>query len=114
MKNTTKLLLSAAAIPFFAATLLAQQTTQAVDSGTKTETAKPKSDSTAAKAHKISTLPAIEFQHLRPADQRGMNVFKTPKYDTVPYTGFKIGWAAAFTQQFQGLRHSNTAAARPD
>ena len=37
-------------------------------------------------------------------------MFETPKYDTVTYTGFKIGWGAAFTQQFQGLRHSNTAA----
>ena len=114
MKNSIKLLLSAAAIPFFAATLIAQQPTQAVDSGTKTETAKPKSDSSAAKANKISTVPAIEFQHLRPSDQRGLNVFETPKYDTVPYTGFKLGWGAAFTQQFQGLRHSNTAAAKPD
>src|SRR5438105_3049264 len=111
MKNSTKLLLAAAAIPMFAVALMAQQVNQVTDSGTKTETAKPKSDSTAPKAAtKISTVPAIEFQHIRPADARGLNVFETPKYDTVTYTGFKIGWGAAFTQQFQGLRHSNTAA----
>ncbi|HKN69328.1 MAG TPA: hypothetical protein VJW73_23775, partial [Gemmatimonadaceae bacterium] len=79
MRNSTRLLLSAAAIPFFAATLLAQQTTQAVDSGTKTETAKTKPESTVTVAKKISTLPTIEFQHLRPSDQRGLNVFETPK-----------------------------------
>ena len=112
MKHSLKLFLAAAAVPFFVATLAAQQTTQAVDSATKTETAKPKPESTTVKtAAKISTVPAIEFQHIRPADSRGLNVFETPKSDTVPYTGFKLGWGAAFTQQFQGLTHSNTAAA---
>ena len=111
MKNSTKLLLAAAAIPFFAASLIGQTTTQAVDSGTKTETAKAKPESTTVKsASKISTVPAIEFQHIRPADSRGLNVFETPKYDSVPYTGFKLGWGAAFTQQFQGLQHKNSAA----
>ena len=38
-------------------------------------------------------------------------MFETPKYDTVPYTGFKLGWGAAMTQQFQGLHHSNTRGA---
>lgn len=114
MKYSTKLLLAAVAIPFFTASLLAQ-TTQAVDSGTKTETAKPKPESTTVKtASKISTVPAIEFQHLRPADARGLNVFEPPKDDSIPYTGFKLGWGAAFTQQFQGLQHSNSAAPKPD
>ena len=112
MKRSTKLLLAVAAVPFFTGSLLAQQTTQAVDSGTKTETAKPKTDSSSQKANKISGVPAIEFQHIRPADSRGLNVFEPPKDDSIPYTGFKFGWGAAFTQQFQGLRHSNTAAAR--
>lgn len=53
--------------------------------------------------------PTIEIQHLRPRDQRGINVFEPPKDDTVPFTNFKIGLGAAFTQQFQGLEHSNTA-----
>lgn len=54
-------------------------------------------------------LPIIEVQHLRPRDQRGINVFEPPKDDTVPFTNFKFGFGAAFTQQFQGLDHSNTA-----
>jgi hypothetical protein len=57
-----------------------------------------------------SLLPLIEIQHMRPRDQRGINVFEPPKEDTVPFTNFKIGLGAAFTQQFQGLEHSNTAA----
>ncbi|HKW49975.1 MAG TPA: hypothetical protein VJN70_21125 [Gemmatimonadaceae bacterium] len=111
MKYSTKLLLATVAIPLFAVSLAAQ-TTQAVDSSTKTETAKAKPDSTKepASAKKISGVPAIEFQHLRPADSRGLNVFEPPKNDSIPYTGFKLGWGAAMTQQFQGLRHSNTAA----
>jgi hypothetical protein len=54
-------------------------------------------------------VPAIEIQHLRPRDQRGINVFEEPKADTLPFTNFKIGLGGAFTQQFQGLEHSNTA-----
>src|SRR5205085_3585965 len=115
MKYSTKLLLTAVALPCLVMKLGAQQPTLAGDSGTKTETAKPKPESTTVKpAAKISTVPAIEFQHLRPTDARGLNVFETPKNDTVPYTGFKLGWGAAFTQQFQGLQHKNTAAAKPD
>jgi hypothetical protein len=57
-----------------------------------------------------SLVPFIEIQHLRPRDQRGINVFEPPKDDTIPFTNFKIGLGAAFTQQFQGLDHSNTAA----
>jgi hypothetical protein len=116
MKYSTKLLLAAAAMPFFSVSLVAQQTTQAVDSGTKTEAAKPKADSTKdpASAKKISSVPAIEFQHIRPADSRGLNVFEPPKNDSIPYTGFKLGWGAAMTQQFQGLQHSNTASPKLD
>jgi hypothetical protein len=53
--------------------------------------------------------PQIVIQHLRPVDQRGINVFEAPKTDDTPYEGFKLSWGAAFTQQFQGLDHSNTA-----
>ena len=114
MKYSTKLFLAAVAIPFVTASLTAQ-TTQAVDSGTKTEAAKPKPESTTVKtATKISTVPAIEFQHIRPADARGLNVFEPPKDDSIPYTGFRLGWGAAMTQQFQGLQHRNTAAPKPD
>ena len=65
----------------------------------------------------LSALPALGFaqqpisiQHIRPVDQRGVNVFEPPKKDTVEFKGTTISWGAAFTQQFQALDHSNTAA----
>ena len=53
--------------------------------------------------------PPAEIQHMRPADQRGLNVFESPKEEGVPFTGFKLNWGGAFTQQFQNLTHENTA-----
>jgi hypothetical protein len=53
--------------------------------------------------------PAAEIQYMRPADQRGLNVFESPKEEGVPFTGFKLNWGGAFTQQFQNLTHQNTA-----
>lgn len=50
-----------------------------------------------------------ELQFNRPNDQRGLDVFEPPKEDTVAYDGFQLDWGAAFTQQFQGLTHSNEA-----
>ena len=44
---------------------------------------------------------------------RGINVFEAPK-DEGAVHGFKLSWGAAFTQQFQGLDHSNTAAPKVD
>ena len=60
----------------------------------------------------LSTAPGIEMQNYRPEDKRGINVFEAPKDESVAYDGFKLQWGAAFTQQFQGLDHSNTAAPR--
>ena len=51
----------------------------------------------------------IDLQYFRAQDKRGLNVFETPKVAGAPYRGFHIDWGAAFTQQFQGLSHSNTA-----
>lgn len=51
-----------------------------------------------------------EIQYYRPTDQRGINVFESPKEAGVAYTGFKLSIGGAFTQQFQSLDHSNTAA----
>jgi hypothetical protein len=47
--------------------------------------------------------PPTVVQYLRPYDQRGINIFETPKVENVPYTGFALQWGAAFTQQFQSL-----------
>jgi hypothetical protein len=45
-----------------------------------------------------------------PYDQRGINKFETSKAaDTIPYEGLRIRFGAGFTQQFQSLKHENTA-----
>jgi hypothetical protein len=53
--------------------------------------------------------PPIEIQYYRPQDRRGLNLFEAPKEEGAPYTGFKLSWGAAFTQQYQSLKHSNSA-----
>jgi hypothetical protein len=60
----------------------------------------------------LTNAPGIEMQNYRPEDKRGINVFEAPKDEAVAYEGFKLQWGAAFTQQFQGLDHRNTAAPR--
>src|SRR5665213_1165497 len=92
-----------AAASFLAAgALSAQNTVTTTQNGTAAASA-------AADTINPSLVPFIEIQHMRPRDQRGINVFEPPKDDTIPFTNFKIGLGAAFTQQFQGLEHSNTA-----
>jgi len=49
--------------------------------------------------------PAI--QYFRYYDQRGINVFETPKEDTVAYDGLKLRIGAGFTQGYQSLKHEN-------
>ena len=51
----------------------------------------------------------IQIGYFKPHDARALNVFEAPKQEGVPYDGFAIQWGAAFTQQFQALRHENTA-----
>lgn len=58
---------------------------------------------------KALLLKPQTIQYIRFNDQRGINVFEAPKREGVPFTGFKLDWGAAFTQQFQGLGHSNSA-----
>ena len=65
-----------------------------------------------AAASRAATLQKITIQHIRALDQRGINVFESPKNDGVDYNGFVLSWGAAFTSQFQGLDHKNTAAPR--
>ena len=65
-----------------------------------------------AAASRGLTLQKMTIQHLRALDQRGINVFESPKNDNVEYNGFTLAWGAAFTSQFQGLDHSNKAAPR--
>jgi len=49
------------------------------------------------------------IQYFRYYDQRGINVFETPK-NNVQYQGFKIRFGAGFTQQYQSLKHENKLA----
>ncbi|HVX41026.1 MAG TPA: hypothetical protein VHB25_15770 [Gemmatimonadaceae bacterium] len=70
----------------------------------------PDSTATApAAAKKVSLYRPQEISNIRQNDQRGLNVFETPKSDTVPFTGFALSFGGAFNQEFQGLSHSNSA-----
>ena len=64
----------------------------------------------APKASAASLFRSTEIQHFRQADQRGLNVYESPKIDSTPFTGFQIRFGAAFVQEFQNLTHENTAA----
>src|SRR5690348_2954919 len=46
----------------------------------------------AAAPKKVSLYRPQEISNLRPGDQRGVNVFETPKADTVPFTGFALSF----------------------
>ncbi len=55
--------------------------------------------------------PGVILPNFRPYDQSGVNVFEARK-DTALVAGQSLRWGAAFTQQFQGLDHENTATPR--
>ena len=63
----------------------------------------------AASAQDVTVQDSV-IQHFRSYTQRGLNVFEAPKFDSVRFDGMKLKIGAAFTQQYQGLDHSNTAA----
>jgi hypothetical protein len=92
---------------------LAAQGEQVALAGAAADGKAEASDTTDAKAAPVATVPKITVQHMRPYDQRGVNVFEAPKNDATPYTGFTLDWGAAFNQPFQSLDHSNTAVAKP-
>ncbi len=103
-------------VTVFPTVLWAQGETQVADNKS-VPVAAPEGDTAKVTVEKketskfMSMAPKIEISNFRPFDMRGINVYEAPK-DQTPYTGFKISWGAGFTQQFQGLDHSNTAAAR--
>jgi hypothetical protein len=107
MMTTKSLFLLSAATLLIASPVFAQQSGDAATTSDSTPRA-------AAAKPKLVTAPPIEIQNYRSPDQRGINVFEAPKFDGVPYEGFKLNFGAAFTQQFQSLSHSNTAAERMD
>ncbi len=55
----------------------------------------------------IAQATRIAFS--KPADKNGINQFEAPKSDTTKFTGLKVKVGGNFTQQFQMLKHSNTA-----
>ena len=132
MRTITRLAITTAALLSSAAPALAQQAdsqtvkpTAVAMSVTTDSTARSTADSSRTKAEaaplqpaqvmnpaaasRAATLQKITIQHIRALDQRGINVFESPKWDNVGYDGFALAWGAAFTSQFQGLDHSNTA-----
>lgn len=60
----------------------------------------------------FAQLTTEDMPYWRPYDKRGLNVFEPSKVDTIDYTGMKVRIGGNFAQQFQGLRHSNSAAPR--
>lgn len=55
----------------------------------------------------MAQQPAINYW--RPWDQKGVNVFETPKEEVEEFNGTKVRIGGAFTQQYQSLTHTNNA-----
>lgn len=53
------------------------------------------------------------LQYYRFAGKQGVNVFETPKTDTVKYEGFSVRVGGDFALQFQGLSHENSVTGDP-
>ncbi len=83
----------------------------AAASTSASSTAKDSSDKAAKTDTRAMLYRPFDINHLRPADQRGLNVFEAPKEDQVPFSGFALSFGGAFTQEFQGLQHENSATA---
>ena len=47
------------------------------------------------------------LQNFRYPDQRGINVFETPKEDTTEFNGINVRLGGAFALQYQAITHSN-------
>ena len=114
MKANTLSLLTAAAL--FATPAFSQEVavahTQPTDSTPKVETKATTPDSTAeAKALALGVFNKT-VKGIRPYDQRGVNMFETPKPAAEPWTGPKMDIGAAFAQPFQSIKHENSAAPR--
>ena len=52
---------------------------------------------------------STELQYYRFWDQRGINVFEPSKNNTATFNGLHVRVGGGFTQQFQGISHSNKA-----
>jgi len=92
----------------FAALLIAGSSL-AAQNNTSTTAATTPGDTAKEAPKKISLYRPMEINHIRPADQRGVNVFEATKAEQVPFSGFALSFGGAFTQEFQGLDHRNNA-----
>ena len=75
MQNITKIGLATALIAAFAGTAMAQTNNGAGAAGSAAST----DTTTPQKKNSVSLYRPTEIQHLRPADQRGINIFENPK-----------------------------------
>ena len=114
MKTILRVLAAALALPF--AVAMAQSGNEQACCKTPKDSASqvkmmgsPKADSASGAVAAWTLVPQIQVQNFRPADQRGVNVFESPKTSGTPFTGFRLQFGAAFRQQYQGLEHKNTA-----
>ncbi len=49
------------------------------------------------------------LHYFRPNNKMGVNIYETTKIDTIPFSGFAVRVGGNFTQDFQGLKHQNSA-----
>ena len=118
MKATFRSAITLTALLALAAPTAAQQSPEgsAPPAGTATAEATPaEAAPTAAEQEEAAAESSwkkgrkITIQYLRPADQRGINVFETTKDPGAEFKGFRLDFGAAFTSQIQDLSHRNRA-----
>ena len=108
MKNTLRIAALALAVPF-AIGATQQQLASTRVSKTDTPTIATSDKDSATAAAKLTQFKPIVIQNFRANDTRGLNVFEAPKDAGVAFTGFKVDWGVGFQQEFQGLKHWNSA-----
>lgn len=57
----------------------------------------------------LEGLAQIPLQYYKPDSQQGLNMFESPKDNTVEYDGMKVKIGGDFALQFQGINQSNDA-----
>jgi hypothetical protein len=107
MKHLTKLTSATALVAALASSVAAQQPSNCCEQPAAAPA--PRADTAKKKESKASLFRALDINHIRPADQRGVNMFEPPKEEQVAFDGFALSFGGAFTQEFQGLAHENTA-----
>lgn len=105
MKNTLIAAVAALALPVFAAS------SQGAPGSGATSAATASSKDSTSPANSVQNVFLKSVRGVRPYDQRGVNIFETAKISG-PFTGPTYDIGAAFSQSFQSLKHSNTAAPR--